>query len=230
MKTLSLKPILAGSCFVDTLNAQRHTKVPPALRSPLHGHDLWRIGLPHPAQNFMERRGWVQPLCLTVTTPEQIKNNSISCERFYIPGEFCRQGDVLAAAAETGKTILLERGAFLAPTDIVRAVEKIGDARDRVVLVEAGSSFGYSDRVLDPRALEIMAKTKCPLALNLNPLTASVGVAYEHRPNWISETDFDSAFIRTALAFGVQFLILPTQRELSAESLDLWMTARKDAP
>lgn len=230
MKTHSLKPIPMGSCFVDALNAQRHTKIPSALRAPLHGQNLWRVGQPESPEAFMERRGWLQPFCLAVTTPEQIIESSSSYERLYIPGEFCRQGDILTAAAETGKLILLERGAFLAPSDIVRAVEKLGDARERVILVEAGSSFGYSDRVLDPRALEVMAQTGCPVALNLNPLTEAVGIAYEHRPHWLAKTDFDAAFVRTAIAFGVQFLILPTQRELNADVLEMWMTARKDNP
>jgi len=228
VKTHSPKPIPMGSCFVDAMNAQRHAKLPSTMRAPLQGQNLWRVGHPEPAQSFMERRGWLQPFCLAVTTPEQILEGSASYERLYIPGEFCRQGDVLAAAAETGKLILLERGAFLAPSDIVRAVDKLGDARERVVLVEAGSSFGYSDRVLDPRALAIMAQTGCPIALNLNPLTAAEGTSYEHRPHWLSNTDFDAAFVRTAVAFDVQFLILPTRRELNPEALEHWMSARKE--
>jgi hypothetical protein len=75
-----------------------------------------------------------------------------------------------------------------------------------------------------------MAQTGCPVALNLNPLTEAVGIAYEHRPYWLAKTDFDAAFVRTAIAFGVQFLILPTQRELNADVLEMWMTARKDNP
>ncbi|MEN9528236.1 MAG: hypothetical protein RI932_109 [Pseudomonadota bacterium] len=228
MKTHSLKPIPLGSCFVDAMNAQRHTKVPSALRAPLQGHNLWRVGHPESSQDFMERRGWLQPVCLAVTTPEQILEASSSYERLYIPGEFCRQGDVLSAAAETGKMIFLERGAFLAPSDIVRAVDKLGDARERVILVEAGSSFGYSDRVLDPRALAIMEQTGCPIALNLNPLTAAVGAAYEHRPNWLGNDHFDIAFVRTAIAFGVRFLVLPSQRELNTEALELWIASQKD--
>ena len=228
MSTTTSPALLVGSCFVDASQAQLHKKIPATLRAPLHGSSSWRVGIPLPEQLFMERRGWVQPVCLTVTTPEQIKNDSASYDRLFIPGEFCRQGDVLSAAAESGKTILLERGAFLAPSDIVRAVEKMGEARQRVVLVEAGSSFGYSDRVLDPRALEVMMRIGCPMALNLNALTSAIGAVYEHRPKWLSDSDFDIAFVRTALAFKIEHLILPTQRELSEEAVDLWLSARKE--
>lgn len=221
---------VSGSCFVDASQAQLHKNIPTALRAPLHGHHGWRVGVPQASQPFMERRGWVQPVCLTVTTPEQIKNDSSSYERLYIPGEFCRQGDVLLAAAESGKMIFLERGAFLAPNDLMRALEKLGEARERLVLVEAGSAFGYSDRVLDPRALELMLKMNCRIALNLNPLISAVGASYQHRPRWISESDLDASFIRTALAFNAHYLFLPSQRDLSNEAAELWLTSRKDTP
>jgi 3-deoxy-D-manno-octulosonic acid (KDO) 8-phosphate synthase len=175
----------------------------------------------------MERRGWIQPVCLAVTTPEEIKEKSSSFERFYIPGEFCRQGDVLSAAADSGRLILLERGAFLAPNDIVRAVEKISTAKANLILVEAGSSFGYSDRVLDPRSLEKLKRLNCPIALNLNALTGTEGHSYAHRPAWIEDPQFDVALVRTALAFEVQYLILPDTRDLNPEALELWHSSRK---
>lgn len=225
----SLFPV-SGSCFVDAAEAHLHKNIPSILRAPLHGMNAWRVGMPAPARPFMERRGWVQPFCLTVTTPEQIKNDSSSFDRIYIPGEFCRQGDLLVAAAESGKAILLERGAFLAPNDITRAVEKLGEARSRVILVEAGSAFGYSDRVLDPRGLELMNRLNCKIALNLAPLASPIGASYQHRPTWISDLDFDIGFIRTALAFNVHYLLLPSQRELSAEAIELWLSSRKELP
>lgn len=218
-----------GSCFIDAQHAHLHKSVPSLLKAPLHGLHEWRVGTPASAQAFAERRGWVQPLCATVTTPEQIAQECGSYDRIYIPGEFCRQGDVLRAAAESGKTILLERGAFLAPSDIRRAVEKLGSAHERLILVEAGSSFGYSDRVLDPRSLLLMTRLGFPVALNLNALTTSAGVPYQHRPAWLADHAFDSAFIQTALAFDISYLILPTARELSSSALSLWLDARKES-
>jgi 2-dehydro-3-deoxyphosphooctonate aldolase (KDO 8-P synthase) len=179
------------------------------------------------SDKMMDRRGWVQPVCMTVTTPEQILTLPGSCERIFIPGEFCRQGDVLGAATESQKIILLERGAFLAPSDLVRAVDKLGEAKTRLILVEAGSAFGYSDRVLDPRALEIMLRLNCPLAVNLNALTEPAGAPYEHRPAWMNTSQFDIAFVRSALAFHASYLILPTERELAPEATDLWASAAR---
>lgn len=224
----NLVPI-RGSCFIDAQHAHLHKSIPSLMRAPLHGLQSWRVGTPQPSHAFTERRGWVQPMSNTVTTPEQISDDSSSFDRLYIPGEFCRQGDVLHAAAHSGKTILLERGAFLAPSDIVRAVEKLGAARERVILVEAGSSFGYSDRVLDPRALHVIAQLGLPIALNLNALAAPSGVPYLHRPQWLSDSNFDSAFIQTALAFKADYLILPTFRELDPKALALWIDSCKES-
>jgi len=217
-----------GSCLIEATQAQFHKKVPSLLRAPLHGTHAWRVGMSGAGKEFMERRGWVQPFCLTVTTPEQIRTQSDSFDRLFIPGEFCRQGDVLTAAAESGKTIFLERGAFLAPSDIKRAVEKLDSARQRLVLVEGGSAFGYSDRVLDPRSMEVLLSLGCPIALNMNPLISSIGAPYEHRPQWLESDSFDLAFIRTALAFNVHYLILPSSRELATGALDMWLAAHTE--
>jgi 3-deoxy-D-manno-octulosonic acid (KDO) 8-phosphate synthase len=214
----------AGTCFVDAIQTQFHKNVPSLLRAPLLGSTQWRVS-GNDSDKMMDRRGWVQSVCTTVTTPEQIFALPESCERIFIPGEFCRQGDVLAAATASKKIILLERGAFLAPSDLTRAVEKLGEAKSSLILVEAGSSFGYSDRVLDPRALEIMLSLNCPLALNLNALVQPSGAAYEHRPLWMDTSHFDIAFVRTALAFQAQYLFLPVGREIAPAALELWMSA-----
>jgi 3-deoxy-D-manno-octulosonic acid (KDO) 8-phosphate synthase len=216
-----------GSCFLDASQAHLHKALGSALRAPVLGLEDWRV-LPDASDKMMERRGWIQPLCTSTTTPEAIASLSRGTDRLYIPGEFCRQGDVLSAASESGKLILLERGAFLAPNDILRAVEKLGEAKNRLVLVEAGSSFGYSDRVLDPRALEVLVSLGCPVALNLNALSKATGTSYEHRPQWLEDDKFDLAFIRTALAFGLKYLILPVNREIHPAALELWMTSYKE--
>jgi 3-deoxy-D-manno-octulosonic acid (KDO) 8-phosphate synthase len=228
--SLSAAPIAlppSGSCFIDASRPQVHKDIPSEKRAPLLGFNDWRVD-PAFEEKMMERRGWLQTLCTTVTTPEQIRQVPRGVERIFIPGEFCRQGDVLSAAASSGKIIILERGAFLAPNDLKRALDKLSSAEGRIILAESGSAFGYSDRVLDPRSLEVMSELGCPLAINLNALCAPVGTPYEHRPQWLDDSTFDMAYIRMALAFGVQYLLLPIQRELQPTSLALWLSAHKE--
>ena len=77
-----------------------------------------------------------------------------------IPAFLSRQTDLLVAAARTGKVVNVKKGQFLAPWDMVQAVEKITSAGNPNVLVtERGASFGYNTLVSDMRALPIMART-----------------------------------------------------------------------
>src|SRR5437868_7368867 len=54
-----------------------------------------------------------------------------------IPAFLCRQTDLLIAAAQTGRVVNVKKGQFLAPNDMVNAVEKItgGNLANRNVLV-----------------------------------------------------------------------------------------------
>jgi len=81
-----------------------------------------------------------------------------------IPAFLCRQTDLLVAAANTGRTIKVKKGQFLAPGDMRNVVAKITGSGNRNVLVtERGVSFGYNNLVVDMRALPIMAEIGCPV-------------------------------------------------------------------
>jgi 2-dehydro-3-deoxyphosphooctonate aldolase (KDO 8-P synthase) len=74
-----------------------------------------------------------------------------------IPAFLCRQTDLLIAAADTGRTINIKKGQFVAPGDMKHAVQKVRDAgNESVFLTERGSSFGYNNLVVDMRSLAIM--------------------------------------------------------------------------
>ena len=74
-----------------------------------------------------------------------------------IPAFLCRQTDLLAAAAKTGRAINIKKGQFVSPWDMRHAVDKVRDAGgNRVFLTERGASFGYNNLVVDMRSLAIM--------------------------------------------------------------------------
>jgi 2-dehydro-3-deoxyphosphooctonate aldolase (KDO 8-P synthase) len=77
-----------------------------------------------------------------------------------IPAFLCRQTDLLAAAAQTGRAVNVKKGQFVAPADMRHAVEKIYATSNnaRVFLTERGASFGYNNLVVDMRSLAIMRK------------------------------------------------------------------------
>ncbi|MFT6053281.1 MAG: 2-dehydro-3-deoxyphosphooctonate aldolase (KDO 8-P synthase) [Roseivirga sp.] len=78
-------------------------------------------------------------------------------EALQIPAYLCRQTDLLLAAGQTGRTVKVKRGQFMAPEDMEYAVTKIkSTGNDKVCLTERGVSFGYHDLVVDLRSLPVM--------------------------------------------------------------------------
>ncbi|MBU2529811.1 MAG: 3-deoxy-8-phosphooctulonate synthase [Elusimicrobia bacterium] len=81
-----------------------------------------------------------------------------------IPAFLCRQTDLLYACADTGKTINVKKGQFLAPWDMINVVKKIESRGNKsILLTERGSSFGYGNLVVDMRSIEIMKETGYPV-------------------------------------------------------------------
>src|SRR6202041_381069 len=76
-----------------------------------------------------------------------------------IPAFLCRQTDLVAAAALSGRPVNIKKGQFVSPWDMRHAVEKCREAGNtQVFLTERGSSFGYNNLVVDMRSLAIMRK------------------------------------------------------------------------
>jgi 2-dehydro-3-deoxyphosphooctonate aldolase (KDO 8-P synthase) len=82
-----------------------------------------------------------------------------------IPAFLCRQTDLLAAAAATGRTVNLKKGQFLAPWDLKHGVEKLQSVPGHgpVWVTERGSSFGYGNLVVDFQSFPHLRKTGCPV-------------------------------------------------------------------
>ena len=70
-----------------------------------------------------------------------------------IPAFLCRQTDLLVAAAQTGKTVNVKKGQFLAPHDVGPILGKLKSAGcQNIWLTERGASFGYNNLVVDMRS------------------------------------------------------------------------------
>lgn len=84
-----------------------------------------------------------------------------------IPAFLCRQTDLLAAAAETGRVVNVKKGQFLAPWDMAQVTAKLETFGARGVLVtERGVSFGYNTLVTDFRALRHLEETGWPVVFD----------------------------------------------------------------
>jgi 2-dehydro-3-deoxyphosphooctonate aldolase (KDO 8-P synthase) len=85
-----------------------------------------------------------------------------------IPAFLCRQTDLLVAAAETGATVNVKKGQFLAPRDMRHVVAKLEGAGARgILLTERGSTFGYNNLVVDMRGLPMMRELGRPVVFDV---------------------------------------------------------------
>jgi len=129
-----------------------------------------------------------------------------------IPAFLCRQTDLLVAAAETGRTINVKKGQFLAPWDMVNVVAKITGAGNRNVLVtERGVSFGYNTLVSDMRSLPIMARTTgAPVVFDA---THSVQQPGGQGTSSGGQREFVPVLARAAVAVGVAGVFIETHQD-----------------
>ena len=85
-----------------------------------------------------------------------------------IPAFLCRQTDLLVAAAETGKIVNIKKGQFLSPAAMQFAVQKVADAGNpEVMITERGTTFGYTDLVVDYRGIPQMREFGYPVIMDV---------------------------------------------------------------
>jgi 2-dehydro-3-deoxyphosphooctonate aldolase (KDO 8-P synthase) len=84
-----------------------------------------------------------------------------------IPAFLCRQTDLLVAAAKTGKIVNVKKGQFLSPAAMQFAVQKVIDAgNSQVMITERGTTFGYTDLVVDFRGIPEMKEFGHPVIMD----------------------------------------------------------------
>jgi 2-dehydro-3-deoxyphosphooctonate aldolase (KDO 8-P synthase) len=104
------------------------------------------------------------PVLTDVHWPQQTSIAAQVVDCLQIPAFLCRQTELIEAAAATGKPINVKKGQFMAPWGMKYAISKAEAAgKGGVLLTERGSSFGYSDLVVDMRSLVVMADLGAPV-------------------------------------------------------------------
>ncbi len=135
-----------------------------------------------------------------------------------IPAFLCRQTDLIVAAALTGRPVNIKKGQFLAPWDMVHAVEKARDAGAAGVLVtERGTSFGYNALVADMRALPILKETGAPIVFDATHAVQQPGGLGTSSGG---ELRFVATLARAAVAVGVAGLFIETHPDPGAALSD----------
>ena len=146
------------------------------------------------------------PLVSDVHESVQAERAAQTLDILQIPAFLCRQTDLLAACAATGRIVNVKKGQFLAPEDMRNVVAKLEqDGTNRILLTERGASFGYHTLVTDLRAFPIMAKTGYPVVFD--------GTHSVQRPGGLGDRsggdrEMIPYLVRGAVATGVDGLFL----------------------
>jgi 2-dehydro-3-deoxyphosphooctonate aldolase (KDO 8-P synthase) len=151
------------------------------------------------------------PVLTDVHEPRQCAEVAQVVDVLQIPAFLCRQTDLLIAAAQTGKTINVKKGQFLAPWDMRNVVAKIADSgNSNIILTERGVSFGYNTLVSDMRSLPIMAETGYPVVFDA---THSVQQPGGQGTSSGGERRFVPVLARAAVAVGVSGVFIETHQD-----------------
>lgn len=125
-----------------------------------------------------------------------------------IPALLSRQTDLLVAAGETGKPVMVKKGQFLAPGDMANVAAKIERTGNHSILFcERGASFGYRNLVADMTGLAIMASFGHPVVFDATHSTQAPGALGDASGG---ERKFGPLLARAAVAAGVDAIFLET--------------------
>jgi 2-dehydro-3-deoxyphosphooctonate aldolase (KDO 8-P synthase) len=85
-----------------------------------------------------------------------------------IPAFLCRQTDLVASAAATGKPVAVKKGQFLSPEEAKNILDKGHEAgNDSVFITERGTTFGYQNLVVDMRSFPILRSFGAPVVYDI---------------------------------------------------------------
>ena len=135
-----------------------------------------------------------------------------------IPAFLCRQTDLLVAAAKTGKVVNIKKGQFLSAGAMKFAAQKVADAGNKnIMLTERGTTFGYTDLVVDFRGIPEMQSFGYPVVMDI---THSL-----QQPNQTSGVSgglpsMIETIAKAAIAVGVDGLFIETHPQPSIAKSD----------
>lgn len=108
------------------------------------------------------------PLLSDIHEASQAKPASQVLDILQIPAFLCRQTDLIAAAAATGKPVGVKKGQFLSPEETKNILDKARESgNDRVFITERGTSFGYQNLVVDMRSFPIIRDFGAPVVYDI---------------------------------------------------------------
>ncbi|MFQ9514692.1 MAG: 3-deoxy-8-phosphooctulonate synthase [Eubacterium sp.] len=99
--------------------------------------------------------------------PWQAQKVASVADVIQIPAFLCRQTDLLLAAGHTMKPILVKKGQFISPQEVINIVRKIESTGNKNIFIcERGTSFGYNRLVVDMTGIYDMKQLGYPVVID----------------------------------------------------------------
>ena len=152
------------------------------------------------------RSDYEVPVLSDVHETAQVQPAAEVLDVLQIPAFLCRQTDLLAAAAGSGRVVSLKKGQFVSPWDMANAVNKIRNSGGgNLMLCERGFSLGYNNLVVDMRGLQVMRGLGCPVIFDA---THSVQLPGGAGGSSSGQREFIPPLARAAVAAGIDGIFM----------------------
>jgi len=159
------------------------------------------------------------PMTTDIHTDEEAIWASDVVDILQIPAFLCRQTNLLVAAAKTNKIVNIKKGQFMSPESMLFAVNKVKDSGNTQTLVtERGTSFGYSDLIVDFRGIPTM-QSMCDSPVIMD-CTHSLQQPNQGSGVTGGRPDMIETIVKAAIAVGTNGLFIETHPDPSKAKSD----------
>lgn len=152
------------------------------------------------------RREFAVPVTTDIHEPAQAATAAEIVDLLQVPAFLCRQTDLLAACAATGRPVNVKKGQFLSPAEMRHVVTKLEEGGcEQIMLTERGTFFGYHRLVNDFIGLGDLMELGPPVCFDVTHSTQLPGggtTATAGRP------ERAALLARAATAAGVHVLFM----------------------
>ena len=158
------------------------------------------------------------PIVSDIHSVEEAKFASQVVDILQIPAFLSRQTDLLIAAGETGKVVNIKKGQFSSPESMKHAAAKVLETgNNKIMLTERGTTFGYSDLIVDFRGIPEMKKNGFPVIMDI---THSLQQPNQSKGVTGGRPDMIETIARAAIAVGADGLFIETHPDPSVALSD----------
>ncbi len=142
------------------------------------------------------------PITSDVHTPEEAARAREVLDIIQIPALLCRQNDLIATAAQSGRIVNVKKGQFLAPAEMPnRLLAARGpDGSARAIATERGTFFGYHNLVNDFKGVAAIRAAGIPTIFDA---THSVQLPGGRGASSGGEREYAPALARAAAGAGI---------------------------